>query len=65
MPANPRQYVSRVPGRVAEVIRDVGSLVLTGDGGVLLKDVQLEGEEVAKASSVLNSLSQTLGDRKR
>lgn len=60
-PASPRQYVSPAPGRVVEIRRDVGSLVLTGEGRILLKTVQFEGEPVMNASEALNSLSLTLG----
>ena len=58
---SPRSYVSSVPGRVVQVQPGDGSVVLTGDGTILLKDVQLEGEDVVKASTILNSPSQTLG----
>ncbi len=61
LPASPRQYVSSAPGRVVEIRHDVGSLVLTGEGCILLKTVQFEGEPVMNASEALNSLSQTLG----
>ncbi len=61
LPASPRQYVSSAPGRVVEIRRDVGSLVLTGEGPILLKTVQFEGEPGVNASEALNSLSQTLG----
>ncbi len=61
--SNPRQYVARVPGRVVEIHRDIGSVVLTGDHTILLKDVQLDGEERVNASAVLRSPSQTLRDR--
>ena len=60
-PATPRQYVSSAPGRVVEVRRGIGSLVLTGEGCILLMTVQFEGEPVMNASEALNSLSQTLG----
>ncbi|MCY4018846.1 MAG: methionyl-tRNA formyltransferase [Chloroflexi bacterium] len=61
LPASPRQYVSSAPGRVVEIRHNVGSLVLTGEGCILLKTVQFEGEPVINASEALNSLSQTLG----
>ena len=56
----PREYVARVPGRVAEIYRGEGTVILTGDSTILLKDVQLEGEAVTNASSILKSPSQTL-----
>lgn len=56
-----RRYVGRIPGRVVEVVRGEGSVVLTGDGALLITQVQLEGGVIACASDVLISLSQTLG----
>lgn len=58
---NARRYVGRIPGRVVEVRRGEGSVVLTGDGALLLSEVQVEGGEVVCASNVLSSLSHTLG----
>jgi methionyl-tRNA formyltransferase len=58
--ANPRDYVARVFGRVAEIYKGEGTVILTGDGTILLKDVQLEGEDIVNASYVLKSPSQTL-----
>lgn len=59
--ANPRRYVGRVPGRVVEVRPGEGTVVLTGDGSLLLAEVQVEGGEAVCASDVLNSLAHTLG----
>lgn len=56
-----RRYVGKIPGRIVEVIPDQGSVVLTGDGTLLLTQVQIEGEQTVGASEVLNSLGQTLG----
>lgn len=55
-----RRYVGRVPGRVVEVRPGQGTVVLTGDGAMLLRDVQLGGEPIACASDVLTSPKQTL-----
>ena len=63
LPGDMRKYVSRVPGRVLSHQPGAGALVLTGDGPILLQSVQLEGEPIVEASLILNSLSQTLGDR--
>jgi methionyl-tRNA formyltransferase len=60
-PPNARSYIGRVPGRVIEVRPGEGSLVLTGDGSLLLTEVQLEDGEATCATNVLNHLSQTLG----
>ncbi len=59
VPDAPR-YVGRVPGRVVQVRPGEGALVLTGDGVLLLTQVQLEGMAPTCASEVLHSLSQTL-----
>ena len=59
--ANARQYVGRIPGRIVEVRPGEGSVVLTGDGALLLTQVQMEGGEIVHAVDVLNSLVQTLG----
>ena len=56
-----RRYVGRVAGRVVEVRPGQGSVVLTGDGGLLLTRVQLEGGQMQCAAEVLSSIGQTLG----
>ena len=63
IPANPRRYASAVPGRVVESHPNCGVKVLTGDGLIQLKSVQLEGESISKASQLLSSPSKTLGKR--
>jgi methionyl-tRNA formyltransferase len=55
------RYVGAIPGRVVQVIPDQGTVVLTGDGALLIKRVQYDGEDAVCANTVLNSLSQTLG----
>jgi len=54
-------YIGRIPGRIVEVRPGAGSVVLTGDGALLLTSVQVEGEPRRPASDVLASLSHTLG----
>lgn len=54
-------YVGCMPGRVVEVQPGTGSIILTGDGALLLTDVQLEGEPRRNASEFLVSLSHTVG----
>jgi methionyl-tRNA formyltransferase len=58
---NPRRYVGRIPGRIVEVHPGEGAVVLTGDGSLLLTEVQVEGKAVVCATDLLNSPSQTLG----
>lgn len=55
-----RRYVGRVAGRVVEVSPGEGSVVLTGDGALLLTRVQTRGGPVVCAAEVLKSLGQTL-----
>lgn len=56
-----RNYVGRIPGRVVEIVPDRGSAILTGDGLLLVEEVQLEGEAQVPAADLLNKLSITLG----
>lgn len=55
-----RPYVGRIPGRVVEVRHGEGTVVLTGDGALMLCQVQIEGSEITSASEVIKSPSQTL-----
>lgn len=56
------RYDGRIPGRVVHVMRSEGYVdVLTGDGMLRLYEVQLEGEEVAPAASVIRSVKIGLG----
>ena len=54
-------YIGSIPGRVVKVLPDIGSVVLTGDGALLVTQVQRHGEEILCADKVLNSINQTLG----
>jgi methionyl-tRNA formyltransferase len=54
------KYIGRIPGRVVEVRPGVGAVVLTGNGALLLTQVQVEGEPVVSADKLLTSLSLTL-----
>lgn len=65
LPTRPRTCVSRVPGRVVNWKADYGATVITGDGSLRLKFVQFEGEPTVNAGKILNSPSQTLGERER
>lgn len=60
LPDYPR-YVGAVPGRVAEIRPGIGSVVLTGDGALLITDVQQADGPRRNASEVLARLSHTLG----
>ena len=54
-------FVGRVPGRVVELRPGAGAVVLTGDGCLLVREVQREGEPARRADELLRSLSLTLG----
>lgn len=60
LPRETRRYVSSAPGRIARIEPGRGATVLTGDGSILLKDVQLENEPMTNAAAILNSPSLTL-----
>ena len=60
----PRHWTGRVPGRVVGRSSAEGwTDVLTGDGVLRLKTVQLEGHEPQPAAEVIVSLRSTLGLR--
>ena len=56
----PRTYVGRIPGKVEFIIQGEGVNVLTGDGTLRLKLVQLEGEEPRRADEVIRRLKTRL-----
>lgn len=58
---NSPQYMSLVPGRVLRILPDSGVQILTGDGVLKLIEVQIENQGPSQPSSILKSLSQTLG----
>jgi methionyl-tRNA formyltransferase len=58
---NARRYAGRIPGRVVEIRPAEGSIVLTGDGLLLIQQVQIEGGDPVCAADVLKRLSDTLG----
>jgi methionyl-tRNA formyltransferase len=61
---NAPRYDGRIPGRVVRVSQSEGFVdVLTGDGILRLFEVQLDGEEVTRAASVIRSVKCTLGLR--
>ena len=54
-------YTGRVPGRVVDVRPGEGIVVLTGDGSLLLTEVQLADGAPCCPSSIVTSVSTTLG----
>lgn len=54
-------YVGSIPGRITRVIPGVGSVVLTGDGPLLITKVQPEHEDFQCAAEVLDNINITLG----
>ena len=65
LPRETRKFVSSVPGRVVRTEPGIGATVLTGDGSILLKDVQLENAPIVNAATILKSPSLTLGRGQR
>jgi len=61
LPAAARSYAGRVPGRVVEILPGTGALVLTGNGMILVTEMQLEEGQAICAAEMLNSPSVTLG----
>lgn len=56
-----RRYVGCVPGRVTEILPGMGVRVLTGDGTLIIEDVQLEDHAVVvKADQIIRSIKTTL-----
>ena len=60
MEREPRTYVGRIPGKVEHIIQGEGVNVLTGDGTLRIKRVQLEGEEPRRADEVIRRLKTRL-----
>lgn len=58
---NPRRYIGRIPGRVIEIRPDAGSVVLTGDGALLVTEVQPQDADSQPAHQIINRISHTLG----
>lgn len=56
-----RRYVGAVPGRIVEVQPGKGTVVLTGQGELLLEAIQYEHGESARADQLLNQVGQSLG----
>jgi methionyl-tRNA formyltransferase len=55
------RFTGIIPGRVIRVLPGTGSVVLTCDGALLIKQVQIKNSEIECAADVINSLRQTLG----
>ena len=58
--SEPRRYVGSIPGKVERIIPGRGVNVLTGDGILRLKRVQLEDDEPRDASEVITRLKTKL-----
>jgi methionyl-tRNA formyltransferase len=55
------KYEGRIPGKVIQILKDQGVVVLCGEGAVLLKDVQIESGKRQTADRVVRSVRQSLG----
>lgn len=58
-PVEGRRYVGAVPGRVIERRHGQGVVVLTGDGALLLAEVQREGESPCSGDVIARRISDT------
>jgi methionyl-tRNA formyltransferase len=58
---SPRRYVGAVPGRIVEVQPGKGTVVLTGQGELLLEEVQYEQGESTRADQLLNRVGLSFG----
>jgi methionyl-tRNA formyltransferase len=56
----PRAYAGRIPGKVERIIPGEGVNVLTGDGTLRVKRVQLEGDGPRRADEVIRRLKTRL-----
>jgi methionyl-tRNA formyltransferase len=56
-----RRYVGAIPGRVVEIFDRKGIAVLTGDGTLLVRTIQMEQESEVCAADVIRSISAQLG----
>jgi len=55
-------YVGRIPGRVTEIVNGKGVKVLTGDGTLIVQDVQLGSSQTKRrADQIIRSIKTTLG----
>lgn len=59
--ADTPRYVGRVPGRVVEIREGEGVVVLTGDGCLLLTEVESEDAPPQCPSRLISSIATTLG----
>lgn len=57
---SPRRYVGRIPGKVERIIPGEGVNVLTADGIIRIKQVQLEGCDPQPATEVIRRLKTRL-----
>jgi methionyl-tRNA formyltransferase len=55
------KYEGRIAGKVVKVVKNIGVVVLCGEGAVLIKDVQLENGDRQTADNLIKSIRMTLG----
>lgn len=58
---NPKNYVGNIPGKIVEIIPNEGSIVLTGNGSLLITKVEIDNKIVC-AAEVMNSIKLKLGN---
>ena len=55
------RYVGRAPGRVVDVQAGRGVVVLTGDGSLLIENVQIDGQPIVTADAVIGRIGDQFG----
>ena len=56
-----RRYVGAIPGRIVEVRPEKGTIVLTGQGELLLETIQYDHGKSTRADQLLKRIGQSLG----
>ncbi|MEM1367086.1 MAG: methionyl-tRNA formyltransferase [Cyanobacteria bacterium P01_H01_bin.15] len=51
------------PGRIWQIVKNLGPIVATGDGGLLLKTVKLAGKKVQSGGELANGQRMEMGER--
>ncbi|RJQ38226.1 methionyl-tRNA formyltransferase [Candidatus Microgenomates bacterium] len=60
IPANPKKFEGRIPGRIVQIQKGYGVEVLTGDSTIIVKNVQYEGKDI-DVGNIIKSVKKTLG----
>lgn len=64
LPVEAKNYAGRIPGRVVEIRPSEGIVVLTGDGCLLVKQVQIDSGPVEFADALITSITCRFGAKR-